>query len=164
MPACLSFERAQRAADARHDPVPCPRHLLRIHEIDAMDRTSAREIAAAVEHRALPLRRDGEKGPRHPFVVERTLTIYALENADGDTPASYLRKNLRAPIKLHLADACMPPPRSVIVTVAERPFDLFVTLTLEPNLSVLWAAVIALSSRGTPLAVRVPRCDRSPIE
>jgi hypothetical protein len=24
-----------------------------------------------------------------------TLTIYALENADGDTPASYLRKNLR---------------------------------------------------------------------
>jgi hypothetical protein len=26
-----------------------------------------------------------------------TLTIYALENADGDTPASYLRKNLRMP-------------------------------------------------------------------
>jgi hypothetical protein len=26
-----------------------------------------------------------------------TLTIYALENADGDTPASYLRKNLRLP-------------------------------------------------------------------
>jgi hypothetical protein len=24
-----------------------------------------------------------------------TLAIYALENADGDTPASYLRKNLR---------------------------------------------------------------------
>ena len=26
-----------------------------------------------------------------------TLAIYALENADGDTPASYLRKNLRMP-------------------------------------------------------------------
>jgi hypothetical protein len=26
-----------------------------------------------------------------------TLTIYALENAEGDTPASYLRKNLRMP-------------------------------------------------------------------
>jgi hypothetical protein len=26
-----------------------------------------------------------------------TLTIYALENLDGDTPASYLRKNLRMP-------------------------------------------------------------------
>ena len=26
-----------------------------------------------------------------------TLTVYALENADGDTPASYLRKNLRMP-------------------------------------------------------------------
>src|SRR5262245_31502067 len=26
-----------------------------------------------------------------------TLTIYALENADGDTPASYLRRNLRMP-------------------------------------------------------------------
>jgi hypothetical protein len=26
-----------------------------------------------------------------------TLTIYALRNADGDTPASYLRKNLRMP-------------------------------------------------------------------
>jgi hypothetical protein len=51
-----------------------------------------------------------------------------------------------------------------MVTVAELPFDLFVTVTLEPNFTDLWAAVIALSSNGMPLAVRIPRCDRSPIE
>src|SRR5262245_25450473 len=41
------------------------------YEVDAMDRTSAPEVAAAVQHRALPLRRDREEGPRHAFVVER---------------------------------------------------------------------------------------------
>ena len=39
---------------------------------------------------------------------------------------------------------------------------LLVTLTLEPKGSDLCAAVIALSSKGRPLAVLVPRCDESP--
>jgi hypothetical protein len=41
-----------------------------------------------------------EKGTGQRFTSvdgRSTLTIYALENADGDTPASYLRKNLRMP-------------------------------------------------------------------
>src|SRR5215813_1807143 len=55
-------------------------------------------------------------------------------------------------------------PRSVIVTVTALPFFLLVTLTLEPKGSDLWAAVIALSLRGVPLAVLVPGCDESPKE
>src|SRR5262245_53531416 len=53
-------------------------------------------------------------------------------------------------------------PRSVIVTVTARPVFLLVTLTVEPTGSDLCAAVMALSSRGIPLAVLVPRCDESP--
>jgi len=52
----------------------------------------------------------------------------------------------------------------VIVTVTALPFFLLVTLTLEPKASDLWAAVIALSLRGVPLAVLVPGCDESPKE
>src|SRR5262249_46747457 len=53
-------------------------------------------------------------------------------------------------------------PRSVIVTVTASPLFLLVTLTLEPKGSDLCAAVMALSSRGMPLGVLVPRCDESP--
>src|SRR5262249_1565802 len=49
-----------------------------------------------------------------------------------------------------------------IVTVTASPLFLLVTLTLEPKGSDLCAAVMALSSRGMPLAVLVPRCDESP--
>jgi hypothetical protein len=51
-PTVLSFERAQGAADAGHDPAPGPRHVLWIDEVDAMVRAAdaAREVAAAVEH------------------------------------------------------------------------------------------------------------------
>jgi hypothetical protein len=72
-PGGLSFERAQRAADAGHDPVPGPRHLLRIDKVNAMDGAAfaACEVAAAVEHCPLPLTGDSEKGPRYALVVER---------------------------------------------------------------------------------------------